>query len=174
MLSAYLNLYSKLFLMQIGPQDVPASKALFWITLAILLFGGMVIGSHTYSITLNLAINLFDAALFAVFIFIILIVKGYPNRFIQTAAASFGVCALFYILLLPALLMMEGGFLAENNPILVVAFLYQISLFVYSVFVFANILSHALSTSRSIGIALAFIYYLVSFLLINNLFPIQS
>ena len=174
MFATYIRIYLNLFLLRIGPQKIPPSKVLFWLTLATLIGGGLVLGSYHYSVEKNIIVNLFDVAFLTLFLALILKFRGCSNRFLQTATATFGIYSCFYVVHISLVFLMTGGLLATDHPILIIPSLLQLVLFIYGIVVFGHILQHAISTSKGSGLLLSVIYYIVCFVLIETLFTLPK
>lgn len=174
MFTTYLRIYLNLFLLRIGPQDIPRSKGLFWVTLGTLIGSGLIQGSYHYSADRNLFANLLYAALINLFVVLILEFKGYSNRYLQTATATFGIFSCFYIMhIFPAFLLTGGEFAADHTFLIILIMLRWI-LFIYGIVVFGHILQHAISTSKGFGLLLSVIFYTINFVLVRILFATSN
>ncbi len=169
MFSAYLSVFWKLFLLRVGPQDIPFSRALFCVTLALLISIGFIVNSFHYSKEENLVISLIDTAFLNTFIYLVLKFKNLQNRFFQVATATFGVFAIFYIALLVVLIVLHSEVFVAESPIFTLLFMFQLGLVVYSIIVFGHILQNAISANKLVGVTLSLTYYIVSLFFMQKL-----
>lgn len=142
-----------------GPQDLPADVGTLVFWLGVALVTGMAVGIPLYGVAGALALNLLDLAVLYAFIAIVLGMRGFPGRWIQTWTAMAGSGALLGVLM--ALLMLLGAGDPEAvSPLVVLAML---ALLVWLLLVFGHILHQALELGgRMTGMLIALVYLIIS------------
>ncbi len=174
MISAYLRLYLKLFLLRIGPQDIPHSRSLVWLTLVLVLGLSLIEDALVLAPMQNLAINLFNLGFFVLFLYCCLRLSGKSARFPQTLAAACGVGILFCLLELPPYWLLVSEKLPDIGMVTTLAIVYFRLLLVYNIIVLGHIFRHALSTSMLFGFLVTLAYLVLNLLIINAVFPVKN
>jgi hypothetical protein len=154
---AYLNVFFDLMLLRSGPQDIPRSRFLFWLTFSLMFMIALVQGAFIFEPVRNLAFNLFDTMLLLLFVHFLLKFYGVLARFWQTMCALFGVSIIFRLLELP-------------NPVFILCVLLVLGLKIGHIFIMAHIFSHATGDTMLTGVVAAMGYVVVNFTLITLVF----
>jgi hypothetical protein len=98
--SAFLKLFLDIVLWRRGPQDLPASSLLFWLTLvAYVAVSAIQLSLLEESGATWVVFLLADPLLLTGCVWLILKLFNHPERFLQTAAAVLGTGALLGLLL---------------------------------------------------------------------------
>ncbi len=160
----FLRIFLDIVLWRRGPQDLPASPLLVWLTLvaylAVSALQLLLLGESGFAWFLFLAV---DPLLLTGSVWLLLRLYGRTERFQQTAAAVLGTGALLGLVLYLPLQMLLGALgLAPSSG---VAQLVALVLLVVFVLVTGRILQLATDSSLFTGIAVALTY----FILINAL-----
>jgi hypothetical protein len=167
MMRYLLSLYRDICQLRRGPQDLPHSPLLLaavcaatlLLQLAIAeLFG--VTGDTLLAGVIGLAFNLGVLHL-------VLTLRGFGNRFVQTALAWFG-CALFFILLLLPVMLLTGAPPVSSDqvtPVQGMLALLALPILGWWLVVDAHILRHALNLPFLGGLAVAIIWIVAELLL---------
>jgi len=158
-----LKLTFDICLFKRGPQDMPASY-----TLMKLLMVAYVV---TSILILYLSVNLLDAVLQALvevvlivsLSWLILFFSGRPTRFLQTTNALISTDALISLFALPAM----ATLVSQQSGL---AFFSMIALMLWHGGVCAHIFCHALEKPFSFALAIALLYILTSYIVIDTLF----
>lgn len=175
MLTAYLRLYFNLLLLRAGPQDIPYSRSLTWLTLMLAFLVSLTGGALIYSPSRNLVLNLLDMALLLLFLDLILRVTGKHSRFMQTVAAVCGAETLLQLLGLPSYWLITGDRQeAYTDPAVMLALWYSLLLLVYSILVLTHIVRHALSTNILNAVLVTLAYSIASVMLIDAVVPAKN
>ncbi len=153
--------------MRRGPQDLPYSPAL----LVTLVFANLAVqwalaifsGAEQVSIT---QVIVEEAALFS-FLYLILMTRGFANRFVQTGTAFQGVTIFFTLLIAPIVIVMSGNpKLAQPlTPLQSLFALLTLPIIVWKFVIDAYIFRNALSVSAARGFLMALVWLAVQFVL---------
>jgi hypothetical protein len=167
----YFRLFFDLMLLRIAPQDIPASRFLFWLTFVLMLVLSLLQGALVFPPLHNVLSTAFDAAVLLLFIHFLLAYYRVLPRFTQTMTAIFGVNILFRLLNMPAYILLAFSDRNIHSLLYLLCVLFMFGLLLYSVFVMGHILKHALSRSMTFGLMLAIGYVVTSLILIWLVFP---
>lgn len=160
---ALLKLFVDIILFKKGPQDVPASELLLAICLLVyILVGELMLGMEETLLRASLQV-LIDAGMLAGFVTITLKFSGYQARILQTLIALLGVDSLISIIAFPVMISVSGGTERGGGYLLVMLMIWHLA-------VMSHIFRHALSKSLWIGYAVAMIYTLLSYQVLQLLF----
>lgn len=146
--------------MRRGPQDVPYS--LSW--LVILIFAnlavqwGLAVFSGIEQISITQAV-VEESALFSL-LYVILMTRGFSNRFVQTATAFQGVTIIFTLLLAPIVVMMSGNpkLTEPLTPLQSLFGLLTLPIIIWKFAIDAHVFRHALSTTLGRGFLMAVVW----------------
>jgi hypothetical protein len=155
----FLRIFLDIVLWRRGPQDLPASVALVWLTLvAYVVVSAVQLLLLDESGIVWFFFLVVDPLLLAAWTWLVLKVYGHTERFQQTIAAVFGTGALLGLgLYLPLqLLVTRAGFNAESGVAQVVA----LGLVVAFTLVTGRIIKLATDSSLFTGIAVALTYFI--------------
>jgi hypothetical protein len=167
-LKALINAAFDLCLLRRGPQDLPVSIHLLWLTsLLNLLTGVLMLMDGESEIGVAIAQTLFELALMLGALYAALRFNLRTERFIQTATALMLSGFLLGVLILP--LVVWG---THNQS--VEAGLLFLAVFSWGIVVFGHILRHTFEFSLNVGIAAALLYTLFAGSLVSILFPVAA
>ena len=155
----FLRIFLDIVLWRRGPQDLPPSATLVWLTLvAYVLVSILQLLMLDDSAIVWAFFLIADPLLLAAWTWLVLKVYGRTERFQQTIAAVFGTGALLGLgLYLPLQLLVTGlGFGAESTAAQVVA----LGLVVVFALVTGRIIKLATDSSLFTGIAVALTYFI--------------
>lgn len=151
-----------------GPQDVPASLPLLWVTLVLyLVMGILLLGQETGWLD-GVLRTLAEAVLLGSFLWITLRLMGKSPRLLQTAIAVYASDALVSSMALPLFLLMSG--MPEAKPV----YLVLLGLMIWHWAVLGHILRHAVSVRWVHGVGLAMAYMVLSYRIMSILFPVEA
>lgn len=163
-MNALLTYFVNLCLLRAGPEDLPASGALFWVVFAVnLAIGALLMLGSELTAGLALVESLAEIGLMLAVLQTALVLVGHSGRFQQSATAIMGSSAFMALLALP-LIGTGGAGLAG---------LLLLGLVIWSVFVLGHILRHTFELSLSQGVAIGVLYTMGSYILINSLFALN-
>jgi len=167
---AVIQAYLDIALRRRGPEDLPDSRLLLALTLVVYLILQLVSMAPWYGLSARLAGNV-TADLLLQFCFIqgLLWVTGHRARFRQTFTALLGTGSVLLILLVPLQFWTQHILNAGGSP--ATPQMLQFGIVIWSVFIFAHIAARALSVNFAIGVVLALINFLMSFMLAVRLAP---
>lgn len=153
-----VKLFFDLCLLRAKPQDIPASRGLLGVTLAVYTTVSLILASVQLPAQRALLYALADVVILAVLTHLVLLVRRFPERFTQTLTALAGSGAVLGVITWP---------LAHiQQPSLLV-----LILVIWSISVTAHILRHALSLSLTLGIVISLGYLIVTLTIVGALFP---
>lgn len=160
-----VRLFLAICLYQKGPQDVPASAALFYLmVLAYFAIGAVVLGMQAGWV-IGISQAVVELVLVLGFVWGLLALLRKPARFQQTATALLGSDTLISAAALPLL------FSVKVAPQAAFPYVLLIGLMLWSMAVTGHILRHALSKPLAFGIGLAVLYFLVTYQIMAYWFP---
>jgi hypothetical protein len=167
-----ITIWLDICLLRAGPQDVPASRVLLWLTLIAYLLVSFLLSQPGYPSAVAARIAGVDLALLVVFVTAPLYLLDKTARIGQTLAALAGSGALLGVLALPVIRVVLAGQVAGEVP--PTAALVWLVLFGWSLLVVAHIMRHALSVAFAVGLGVAVLYTLVAMQVIGTLFPPET
>lgn len=170
---AALSTLSKAFLdiclLRKGPQDLPKSSVLLYLSLILYMVFDVLLTVQARPFEDALLVSFIDVGFLLGVIFFILKQHHYLDRWVQTITALCGTGVILGIFIFP---LVYGG--AQNQyetwlqQIIILLFFIMV---IWNIAVLAHIVRNAISTSLGIGIAIAILYIWMSSLLISMLFP---
>ena len=154
-----------------GPQDLPASSFLLYLTLGTYAGSNFLLALGLQAPITAAMASITGTALLAVLTLSLLYLHGRAARLRQTLAALAGTGSVIAVLSLPPIYWLsapagEGG---RSVPNLLV-----FALFVWSVVVIAHIIRHALATRLIVGLVVAMMFYWVAASVQGALFPLAQ
>lgn len=154
--------------LQRGPQALPASTGLTITALASYAAAGVL--AHHLMVPAKSPVGpvLLDLVLLTGFVLFLLYSRGFPGRSFQTLTALGGTGTLLTLCALPVIRMLDST--AGGAPLASTGVVLWLALMIWSVFVTAHILRHALAIGFSAGLFLALGYMMVSLFLYASLF----
>ncbi len=163
-----LKRFYDICLLRSGPQDLPASTFLLFLTLLIYIAMGTLLSSLNLASWQSFLLVAVDSAILGGLAFLMLWIRHFPERFVQVFSALLGTGAFFELLALPLLFWQQetvGAFQATAGDaglgVFISALVLWLCLF-WNLIVIGHILRHALSTIMPVGVALAVAYMFVS------------
>ncbi len=159
-----IKLYWDICIFKKGPQDVPYTSFIFWLSIAMYAVVGLLV-FHLSDNWLNAVLQVaVEILLVTGFCGAMLILSNKAERFYQTASALLGTDTVISFLALPALSVMITGRMS-NFPYYVIG-----GLVIWHWLVTGHIFSKALSKSFVFGLTLAMLFFLGSYQLLAILF----
>lgn len=165
-MNSLLSFFIDLAWLRRKPQDLPISPVL--LTLALLLSWLIgTAGSVTYydGVQRALLANGLDILVISVLLRASLGVAGFPERFLQSATAIFGISGLFGALLLVI------DVAASAFGLKIFAAFMSLILLVWVHLIIGFILQHALEKERWAGIVIAIGYTLIGVIVVSHFIP---
>lgn len=155
--------FCKMCLLKYRPQDVPASRELLLLCIALYFLLKvllLILGGYQ---TNTLPIALIDTVYALVFVFLLLLLCRKVNRWMQTMTATAGTGIIFGLLHLPAVIVLpDSGAMTAVQQILSLAFYLVL---IWYVVVQAHIFRHAMSSSFALGVFVSIICLLAGVLI---------
>lgn len=177
-MQALIRLFIDIALHRKGPQDVPASGAVFALALlAYLAVGAAVLWPSAASLPALFGQLAVDPVLMAVFFGGLLALRRRSARISQTLAALFGTGALLSALALPFVWLVaqtlgDGAPPPGTEPAALLGTMALFLLLFASLLVTGHILRHALEWSYAAGVLTAVTYFALSVIVLRRLFPV--
>lgn len=167
-----IRLYFDIALWRRGPRDVPASFPLLVLVAVPYLVTSGVQSALMYPAEGPggaLARAGADLAMTVVLFWIVLAVARRGHRYVQTLSALLGTGTLLALPMLGLLLL--GRQVPNGSPLEFLVSLASLPLLVWALFVIGHIVRSALEAPLATGMAVAMSYFVVSYLLLVQLFP---
>ena len=155
-------------MLRAGPQDLPASRFLFALMLAIYTAISLVLSLIELQMPIAAVFTGLDVVLVLALAGGVLWVSDKWSRFNQTATALLGIGTLFGIAAAP-LLLWQQALSGGENPLPLPSVMLM-ALMIWNLIVVGHIVRHALSTTMFWGIAIAMIYTFVSMSIFRVMF----
>ncbi len=154
-----------------GPQDLPASSFLLYLTLGAYAGSNFLLALGTYTPVTAVMASLTDAALLAALTLSLLYLHGRGARVLQTLAALAGTGTVLAVLALPPIYWLPvhtapGELSLPSLAVLV--------LVVWSLAIIGHIIRHALGTRLIVGLMVAMMFYWVAASVQGALFPLAQ
>jgi len=164
--------FFKICKLELGPQDLPNSKA-FLLLVAVVYMGISTIIPILFEIPiLKALLQTFVEINITFFLtFSLLYLTGHYSRIMKTLTAIIGVDIFFHLIALPILLL-ELYFKSISVDIGLAQIL-ALLLVGWNITVYAHILRHALSSEFFVGFVITFVYLLVTIVILQSFFPIS-
>ena len=158
---AIIRLFWQICQFNKGPQDVPASIWMYGVAVSCYMLVSLLISNMAMNWEQAITNSLLGFMLLLGYVWVVLKWNNKLDRFYPTATALLGTDALITlvssVVIIAVTLKLQPG----------VAFLFFVLLMIWDWAVMANILRLALSSSMAIGLALATVFYLGSFELLE-------
>jgi len=162
-MSNFLTSLANLMRLRGGPQNFPGSWSLTAVLVAAYLMQNLITGSQLEDSNAA-AKSLLAISLQIVVLVGLLLWRRHPERFSQTLSALAAVGIVFNLITWTLLSQSDP---AVNQPALAMTWF---AVFIWSLFVDANIYRHALSVTLSIGVLISVLTLATSYMLIEMLF----
>lgn len=151
-----------------APQDLPASASLFLIVITLSVIVGAIGVSDVIPGFAALAASMLDAVIIMILLRLVLMIKSFSERFLQTATALFGSSTILGLIALPLQLIVGDG--SSEQAIAPMLSLAYLVLLVWVQIVIGHILRHALNVPLMLGVGLALTYSVLSGIIIQSIF----
>ncbi len=138
------------------PQDLPASRELFWLVLSLYALLSAVLSYSVQTLSTAVLSGLIEAAMLLIITWLFLFLRSVPARYLQTTTALAGTGVLFSTLAFP--LFYWRVYAAGTPVILALNSMLVIFLILWNIAVMAYILRNALSSSYLLGVLSALAY----------------
>lgn len=167
-MQALIRFYLDLCLLRRTPQELPASKTLFWALLVVELGAGLVVGlTAGLGFWVSLAQDVLDAALLLGGLYAGLYLTRHPGRFLQTASALLGASALIGVAALIPLALNPTG--SDETDAAALGAVLLLALMVWGIVVTGHILRHAFAISLGQGVSIAVAFQILALTLLGGL-----
>lgn len=167
-----ITVWLDICLLRAGPQELPASRVLLWLSLAVYSLVSFFLSQASYPAGIALQMAGMDLALLVVFAVAPLYLLNKSARIGQTLTALAGSGALLGLIALPVIQILADG--QDTSEVPPFAALLWLLLFGWSLLVMAHIMRHALSITFPAGLGVAILYMLVAMQLIGAVFPAET
>jgi hypothetical protein len=155
-----------------GPEHIPSSSFLFGLLTTIYLIVSIVATQVAEPLPRAVGMVVFDTVLYLGFIWVLLSIRSYPDRFYQTVSAIFGAQTFLTLIGIPILMTVsiENGEIETSSA---GSWLFLI-LILWSIDIAGFVLSRALRLSYFLAVMIVLGYSLSSFTLGGLLFSVVS
>lgn len=151
--------FGRMCLLRSRPQDVPASRELLLLTIAIYFLLDLLLANLDENITSALTAALADTLFLLVFTLVLLLLCRKANRWTQTVTALAGTGIVFAVLLMPAVISLSGPDAMTSMQQALSILLYLV--LIWYVVVLGHIFRHAMSSSFALGVFVSMLYLLI-------------
>jgi hypothetical protein len=151
-------------LFQKGPQHLPHSPLLFYLSVFVYSIAGFVLLSLSIDFWTSVLQLLVEILLMCGFAWATLKMANHAPRFLQTATALFATDTLITLIAIPVFGTMSAGGISVPHSLLALA------LMIWHWLVTGHIFRHAVSTSFAFGLCLALMYIIGSYQIMTLLF----
>ncbi len=166
-----LNAFWQLLLLRRGPDTLPDSAFLLWLTGALYALISLIIVLLLYGGERVLVLLLADVGLIFLWAKAVLTLFGAKMRLRQTLTALFGAGCLLQVLSLP--LSLGPGFEEQQDWIVMFRALGLLFILLWGVAVYGQIIARAISRGPGFGVALAVVYFLLNIEIVSQLLPVS-
>ncbi len=163
--------FSLLVCLKRKPQDLPASEFLLVQTVLVYFLVGCAHSTLHQAFFQSILISGLDILFMILFVFLCLKIFRFGRRFSQTLTALAGSGTILTLLAIPVT---SGLLRTQDSPVYPLFAFLLLFLFVWSISVQAHIFRHAFSFSLGGGLWFAFLYNLLSYMLISGLLQNQA
>lgn len=171
-MSRLISLWFDICLLRAGPQDLPVSQVLLWLSAAAYVLVSFLLSIGAYPAGEALLVALLDFGLLVVFAALVLYLRGKTERLNQTLTALAGTGALLGLIALPLVQSLFAGQSAGEVPGFVI--LLWLLLYGWSLLVVGHIVRHALAIPFPFALGVAVLYTLAAMQIIGALFPVET
>lgn len=148
-------------LLRRGPQDIPGSRFLLNVVVTSYFVLGVGINLVGFDVAEACVLSIAMTALLLMSLKVLLLIRGFNERFPQTAIALMGASVILFV---PAFaLRIWFHIIGTSNIQSNVAGYIWVGLFVWELFISAHILRHALNTRLLAGFFVSIIYVFLEF-----------
>jgi hypothetical protein len=170
-LGKLLNLFVDICLLRAGPQDLPVSPFLLWLTALLSLISGALVIVNTFgSLAAAGMAQAVDMLLLLGLLRISLLLFNRGARFLQAATALMGTSVLINLLAMPLQLLIypdpSASFLGELGV------LFYLAVVIWALVIIGHIFRCALDIRLMMGVAIALGYFLSVSALVQSLLPV--
>lgn len=151
--------FCKMCLLKCRPQDVPASRELLLLAVAIYFLLDLLLAKLDENITNALPAALADTMFMLAFTLVLLLICRKAGRWTQTVTALAGTGAVFALLVMPAVVSLSGPDAMTSMQQALSILLYLV--LIWYVVVLGHIFRHAMSSSLALGVFVSMIYLLI-------------
>ncbi|MES9851572.1 MAG: hypothetical protein ABW170_07030 [Candidatus Thiodiazotropha sp. L084R] len=167
-MKALFNAAIEICLLKRGPQDLPTSIHLLWLTTLLNMFVGILMLTDVQSgIVRAIWQTLFELALMLGMLYTALRLRGLTQRLIQAVTALMLSGFLLGMLALPLISWSKQSQSVESGLLFLIVFS-------WGIVVFGHILRHTFDFSLNVGIAAALLYTMVAGSLVAIFFPVVT
>ena len=153
-----------------GPEDLPASSFLLWLTAAVyVVFDVASIVLNTQDPVQIGAQLMLDLGFLLVFFWVLLAFYGFRHRYQQTLIALLGISALFALLFVPLSVWLDAVQPEQVGATVLTLSLYAVLLWWLSIA--GHIVSRAIEIPYFSGIMVAVVYFIAQIAIFVRLFP---
>ena len=171
-MSRLITIWFDICLLRAGPQDLPVSQVLLWLSAGAYVLVSFLLSVSGYPPGEALQVALVDLGLLIAFAAVLLTLWGKIERLNQTLTALAGCGTLLGLIALPLVQVLFAGQEAGQVPPFII--LLWFLLYGWSLLVVTHITRHALSISFPFALGIAIVYTLAAMQIISALFPVET
>lgn len=158
---AIIQPFLQIALLRRPPQDLPCSRLLLGLTLAVHLLLGILLYLFQYPFFTALIAAAAGTSMLCILSYSLLSMNGLRQRFVQTLSALAGTDIVIGLISIPVITLSASG------PASLLYFL----ILIWNLAVASHILRHALSVNPLQGFAFALVFFLITIIVTQPLLP---
>lgn len=166
MISALWKIFFEICCLRLKPQDLPATGELLVICMLGYSVSSYFLVLTTQKPDIAILSALVDMCMLVFLTYIVLQFWRLPERWHQVTTALTGTGIIFNLIATPLSFLLAH--MNKGDPLLLLVFLFVISLLVWNIAVMAHIMRHALNSSFGLGVLVALLYVWVSTFIISS------
>lgn len=166
-----INTLIAIFLLRGRPQDLPASSTLVWLAAGCAAVSDFVVDTLHLEWLTRAGFALSQAILTGAAVWVVLNLRGFPERWMQTVTPIYAASATINLIAWPVAKLLGAPAGEPVSPLLTVI---GVGLTVWFIAIFAHVLRHALEWSAGRSVLVALACMLISGLILLVLFPIPG
>lgn len=155
-------------ILKMTPQSIPASRVLLRLMVGAHFIIGLLLAATSLSIDTAAVTAFLGTAVMLAFVYLILLMRGTQQRFVQTITALAGCEALIGLIALPMTYIFHAGG-GESGLIAI----FSLLIFAWNIVIAAHIFKHAFNITSQQGVFYAVLYIFTS-LIVGNLLGVAA
>lgn len=167
-----LKEYMDICLFRKRPQDLPAARELFWLTIFMYTVMSSILSYPSQSLWVALITGCVESIMLMLITYLFLYLRSVPERWLQTSTALAGAGLIFSLLALPLFYLrvfILSGASAQSFVVMLI-----LCLVFWNISVMSYIFRNALSSSYFMAVLGAVCYISIVTLTLQGLFPVSE
>ena len=171
-LSIVIKEFLEICLFRKGPQDLPAARELFWLTIMVYILMSALLSYPTQTVIVAMLSGFIETLILLGISFLFLYLRSVPRRWMQVSTALAGTGVIFSLLVLPLYYLRvysQAGPAAQDLMMTMI-----ILLWLWNIAVMSHILKNAFSSSYILAALGALAYVAIIMLSLQQIFPVPQ